>query len=380
MRTLIDYSKADLTRLCPKSKRTRVNAKGRGFSLVELMVALTIGLIIMLVVTVLFTQLSRGFQSTDDASRSMENGNFAMRILGDDLRLAGFVGLGNSTLSVEPAVTGRIASADADNCGTGDVTWPYVNANHPALEMPATLPCIPAGAMAVNSPIVVTRHATGRIIPVNNFMAGGELANSNRFFIQTGPKGGGTIFMGRDYLTEVKGALKHVTVCVNLAGTRPTAPQNCLPLADQPDAPIFEYAVNVYYVRPCSRPGGAVCTATDDGGDPVPTLVRRELNGTNPAAFVEVPVAEGVESLVLAFLDSNGAILPADQVARAVSVRISMVMRSRKIDQSGFDDSQFSYPQADGSAFSCGASGTQPCRYRRQLISETIALENLPLR
>ncbi len=380
MRTPIDHSRAGRAGARPETGRLHAHTSIRGFSLVELMVALTIGLIIMLVVTVLFTQLSRGFQSTDDASRSMENGNFAMRVLADDLRLAGFVGLGNSTLSVEPAVAGKIASTNADNCGMGDATWPYLNANHPALELPTALPCIPAGGMTSNSPIVVTRHATGRIIPLNNFQAGGEFANSNRFFIQTGPRGGGTIFMGRDYQTNVKGALKHVTVCVNLAGTRPAAPQGCLPEANQPDAPIFEYAVNVYYVRPCSRPGGAICTAADDGGDPLPTLVRRELNDNDPAAFVEVPVAEGVESLVLAFLDSNGTILAADQVARAVSVRISMVMRSRKVDQSGFDDSQFSYAQADGTVFSCGAAGIPLCRYRRQLITETVALENLPLR
>lgn len=64
----------------------------RGYSLVELMVAITIGLIILAAVSALFVGSKKGYTTQDRLARLQENGRFAMQFLIKDLRLAGYYG------------------------------------------------------------------------------------------------------------------------------------------------------------------------------------------------------------------------------------------------------------------------------------------------
>lgn len=64
----------------------------QGFSLVELMVALTIGLIILGAVSTLFVNSKQTYTTQDSLSRLQENARFAMHFLIKDLRLAGYYG------------------------------------------------------------------------------------------------------------------------------------------------------------------------------------------------------------------------------------------------------------------------------------------------
>ena len=58
----------------------------------------------------------------------------------------------------------------------------------------------------------------------------------------------------------------------------------------------YPYAVEMYYVRPCSDPGaGGVCGASSDGGNPIPTLMRLRLQ--DDGTLISEPVVEGVEQL-----------------------------------------------------------------------------------
>ncbi|OGT19336.1 MAG: hypothetical protein A2V90_04310 [Gammaproteobacteria bacterium RBG_16_57_12] len=64
----------------------------RGFSLVELMVALTIGLIILSAVSMLFVSSKKTYTTQDSLARLQENARFAMQFIVKDLRLAGYYG------------------------------------------------------------------------------------------------------------------------------------------------------------------------------------------------------------------------------------------------------------------------------------------------
>lgn len=63
-----------------------------GFTLVELMVALTIGLIILAAVSSLFVSSKATYTAQDNMARLQENARFAMHFLTKDLRLAGYYG------------------------------------------------------------------------------------------------------------------------------------------------------------------------------------------------------------------------------------------------------------------------------------------------
>lgn len=63
-----------------------------GYSLVELMVAVTIGLIILAAVSALLVGSKKGYTTQDRLARLQENGRFAMQFLIKDFRLAGYYG------------------------------------------------------------------------------------------------------------------------------------------------------------------------------------------------------------------------------------------------------------------------------------------------
>ena len=62
----------------------------RGFSLIELMVALTIGLLISMALGTLFLHISRSNDEMAKANSQIENGRFAMQILQDDIVHGGY--------------------------------------------------------------------------------------------------------------------------------------------------------------------------------------------------------------------------------------------------------------------------------------------------
>ena len=88
-----------------------------GLSLIELMVALVLGLIILATLITVFVNSSGARNEIERTSRQIENGRYAIDILTDDLRLAGFFGemnpaTANQTLGI--AVPGSLP----DPCST----------------------------------------------------------------------------------------------------------------------------------------------------------------------------------------------------------------------------------------------------------------------
>lgn len=67
----------------------------QGFSLVELMVAMTIGFIVVAAVGYIYLSSRQSFRLTDNMSRMQENGRLAIETLARDVRMAGYVGCGN---------------------------------------------------------------------------------------------------------------------------------------------------------------------------------------------------------------------------------------------------------------------------------------------
>src|SRR5512136_1269603 len=63
-----------------------------GVSLVELMVAIALGLMILSAIGLLFANNSRVRQETEKTSQQIENGRYAIKQLVDNIRLAGYYG------------------------------------------------------------------------------------------------------------------------------------------------------------------------------------------------------------------------------------------------------------------------------------------------
>lgn len=127
--------------------------KYRGFSLIELMVALTIGLLLSGGIMFLFSSTSRVSSSQDAVARLQENGRYAMSMILDDLRMTraqycsnsgGIAALATTkwqdssmgprvyAVGTAPNMTGGILASDFDSTnslvvpGGGVATQPYV--------------------------------------------------------------------------------------------------------------------------------------------------------------------------------------------------------------------------------------------------------------
>ena len=72
----------------------------RGFSLIELMIAMTIGLIVLAGVGYLYLESRQAFRSMDNLSRMQESARYALEIMARDIRMAGYRGCASS--NVEP--------------------------------------------------------------------------------------------------------------------------------------------------------------------------------------------------------------------------------------------------------------------------------------
>src|SRR3990167_683994 len=64
----------------------------RGLSLIELMISITIGLLILLAMATLFSNQSKTRSELDKSNRMIDNGRYALEVLSENLRVAGFYG------------------------------------------------------------------------------------------------------------------------------------------------------------------------------------------------------------------------------------------------------------------------------------------------
>jgi type IV pilus assembly protein PilW len=86
-----------------------------GFGLVEILIALTLGIVIILGITTLYTDSSRVLGDVSRATRLTETSSYAMELLTSDLELAGFWGERSTPLS---ETTIRLITTDV-----GNETW-----------------------------------------------------------------------------------------------------------------------------------------------------------------------------------------------------------------------------------------------------------------
>lgn len=92
----------------------------RGFSLVELMVAVTLGFIVVGAVGYLFLGSRQSFRTTDNLSRMQENARFALESITRDVRMAGYVGCGSlQSMAVNTIANPPVPELSADNAITG---------------------------------------------------------------------------------------------------------------------------------------------------------------------------------------------------------------------------------------------------------------------
>jgi len=243
----------------------------QGLSLVELMIALALGLIVLGAMVTVFASSSASRQEIERASRQIENGRYAMQLLSDDLRLAGFYG----ELNIKPYY-GTPPAVMPDPCSTAIADWVSAfTVSLQGFDMGAGAPSGCGGVSRVpNTDVLVIR----RVSSCEAGAAGCDALLANYPYIQVAKCG--TETPTTPYVMGINGTTAfnlHARDCATAAGLR-------------------QYYVRVYYI------------STDNGrGVAVPTLKRMEFNGSN---FVDTPLVEGIENINFEYgvdLDDDGS-------------------------------------------------------------------------
>ncbi len=234
-----------------------------GSSLVELMVSMTIGLMLLATLLVVFANASSARGELERSSRQIENGRYAVELLSDDLRVAGFFGEFNVATLAAPALL-------PDPCSTVPADWEAAMPIHvQGYDAGAGVPgCIPAD-MKAGTDILVVRRVRTCIAGV----AGCEAAVAGKPYVQS-------TLCGNEMPPYVVGRLGTTVF--------PLTRKDCAT-----SAALREYRVNIYFI-----------SANNRAGQNIPTLMRLELTGS---ALAQVPLVEGIEEFHVEYgIDNDG--------------------------------------------------------------------------
>jgi type IV pilus assembly protein PilW len=308
-----------------------------GFSVVELMVALTLSLVLMAgALSILYSSKLTSKQN-DRMARVQEAGRMAMEILMQDGRAAGFMGC------VRPLQTGQfnngLTSATSLLWNLGQATNGFHSSGAtwiPALD--ATIPASPTltqksdvlvlRAARPNAPVFRTNatFGVGADIPID-LVAGTTLATPATAIISDCR--GEAVFSVTAFTSAgTTGTLSHDT---SGSGSDPVNGSTSLPRAFDKGAQIVPVSTQIYYVASC--PASPATTACTSGATP-PALWL--LDGSRPASPPQ-ELIRGVDAMQVRYgVDTDGDLLAnsyttADLVSnwgQVVSVNVWLLVRS----------------------------------------------------
>ncbi|MBT8136005.1 MAG: PilW family protein [Gammaproteobacteria bacterium] len=313
-------------------------ANNLGFSLVELLVAMAIGVVLVGGALTVHIQSHDAHTFAERMARIQENGRFAVDTISPDIRLAGFWGRTEKAGSISRRTGDALnpmpaAMTPANDCYAGyftNVTRRIEAANEDQLGAANPFAaCIPDTARLPGTDILVVRHAAATATAPANIVNGRVYIISNALTAE--------LFVG---------GLMPIPAGYGAADT------------------IHEVEVNAYYVSPNSSAGVGI-----------PALNRLEL-GDGPL-LVNQELISGVEDLQVQLgIDTDGtgsvnsyvnpgsaAIAGATIIANRAWVRV----RGERVD----------LDYTDGATYEYADRQVEPNdSFRRMLLSKTLRIRN----
>lgn len=358
-----------------------------GFSIVELMIAIALGLLVLTGLISIFVKNSLARSEIERSNRQIESGRYAMSLLTEDLRMAGFLSsfnpydsivrpnsppLGPDTAPITAAMASMPDPCDASLANLNKSFFFHVQ----GYDNAGTIPSCVSDARAGSDILVIRRVSTCVAGPTvepgcDAVIAGAPYFQASNCYQATElAKNSGGTAAAKDYqayfaldTNTASGMTRHALDCAAAAEYR-------------------RYLTHIYFVA-----NNSVDT------DGIPTLKRAELGA---AGFTIVPLVEGIETMQLEYgVDANddGAIdgyttdpgsyngcAGANCVLnwlRTYAVNVNLL--ARNIEKSpGYTDSK-TYTlglKLDGTNNVFPASGTFADAYKRHAYTAAVRLEN----
>lgn len=239
-------------------KPFRMQDRQSGLSLVEVMIAMALGLVILGALTMLFINNNKVRHQVEQTSRQLENGRYAIQLMSEDVRLAGYLGSYVPPSSVPTIALPDPCSTTLSNIDAARVLHVQGYNNVAAASTPSCLTDLKSG-----TDILVVRRASACAV---------------------GDAGCDAFLAGAPHLQASdcendSDSYKIDTVQANLTLRK-------VDCATTTTAKIYRYRTHIYFIA-----------QNNIAGDGVPTLKRAEL-GT---AWTIVPLVEGIENLQIQY-------------------------------------------------------------------------------
>ncbi|WP_084600530.1 PilW family protein [Aromatoleum toluclasticum] len=323
--------------MCPRAQEFNDRSAESGISLIELMIAMTLGLLVIGAMTAVFINNSQARRELDKAAQQLENGRYAIQILRDEISMAGYYDAMASVASPPSTTAGPCSTDVAGWKSSMDVAVEGINSG--------SFACV-TSAQPGTGMLFVQRVSTAVTDPAS--------LKANLAYLQVS-------LCGEEYVSAVADKPFRVKL-----GTDPFDLQK-IDCNAANRAPIRQYVRRVFFID-----------RNNVAGDGIPTLKRADfrpeaLGGTNPDIQALV---EGVEDLHFEYaVDTNGDGSPdifdetplANQLVNIVGVRVWLIARA--LDPTpGYD--------ASTKTFSLGskAPNTPNDAFKRHVFSTYIEL------
>jgi len=285
----------------------------RGFSLIEVMITLVLGLVVLASIVNLFINTKQNHAQNERMEAVLENGRFALRQLTNDLKLVGYMGgiIDHSAIKLDGSL-----SLVADCGKTSETDWVYDTNTYRSMQFLYNV-----NASAANTQFQCISSA--------DFQPNTDVLVVKRVYAEkeTGAPSQDAVYLRSDYNSG----------CFWFHSASSTTPAGgTCPTVGFED---WRYMVNVYYIR----------NYANTAGDGIPTLCKKYLSvtsgGTPEPTMNEICLAEGVEHFHVEYgLDTDAK---KDGIAnifvsnptetqvkeQAVSARIYILARAKNEDQ-----------------------------------------------
>lgn len=320
-----------------KQRTLSPNSASGGFSLVELMIALALGLVLVLGLSSVFISSKQGYRVQESSGRMQESLRFALDIIGRELRHADFWA-GVSASEVNNGVPGS-SSAACDPPWHADPAFGIEGFDGGAASPAAG--CT-VGSYVANSDVLVTRYADPNDLPTAAYLA--APANADQLIVRTLVGRNAYLFEAADLATaiaqvpDLAGAFNHRFRSVALSLGVPTG-----------DTTPTLYACDSQL-------------SCGDGGNP-----QQMVNGVEQMQF-----AYGVDTngdLAADVFRAAGAMAAADW-GNVIAVRAGLVIRGDEVDE--FLDTQ-TYNLPGGFSYTPAAADQ---RFQRRVVVKDFQVRN----
>lgn len=323
-------------RFSPDAMRT-ARTRNRGFSLVEMMVSMAMGIFLVGGALTVYVQGRATHRVNEKLAQLQDNGRLALDIVARDVMLGDFWARTEDSNAIARR-TGDLANpmppafAPANDCYAGYYTNVEIgvdagNDDQVGADNPF-LGCVGDDVRAADTDILVVRHVSEIETPR------ADIEGTRLYLISNSVSG--TLFVGSEGIPSGYAA----------------------------DDPVHEVVTNAYYVSPSST-----------AGDDVPSLRRMTL--TAGPAIVDEELVPGVEDVQVQLgIDTDGDTSvnsylnpgnPALAGASVVAVRLWLRLRAEDPELAFTDDAKYEY---------AGRTFQPNDGLRRLVVSKTIQLRN----